>query len=71
MNQTNFDMSHELNGSVFAGKPLRTSKWKANPDLEKMKPELRQIEEQYVLVNRAPHLQTLNIHAFFSQFWSL
>ena len=34
-------------------KPLTHSKRKVNPDLEKMKPELRQMEEQYVYRLRA------------------
>lgn len=48
MNQANFDVSHELDEFLMVEKPLTHSKRKANPDLEKMKPELRQLEEQYV-----------------------
>jgi serine/threonine kinase 32 len=50
MKQANFDVSHELDEFLMVEKPLTHSKRKANPDLEKMKPELRQLEEQYVLV---------------------
>jgi serine/threonine kinase 32 len=48
MKQANFDVSHELDEFLLVDKPLQHSKRKANPDLEKMKPELRQLEEQYV-----------------------
>ncbi|KAH6913280.1 kinase-like domain-containing protein [Coprinopsis sp. MPI-PUGE-AT-0042] len=47
MKQANFDVSHELDEFLMAEKPLQHSKRKANPDLEKMKPELRQLEEQF------------------------
>ncbi len=46
MKQANFDVSHELDEFLMVEKPLTHSKRKANPDLEKMKPELRQLEEQ-------------------------
>jgi serine/threonine kinase 32 len=49
MKQANFDVSHELDEFLMVEKPLTHSKRKANPDLEKMKPELRQLEEQCVL----------------------
>jgi serine/threonine kinase 32 len=48
MKQANFDVSHELDEFLMVEKPLTHSKRKANPDLEKMKPELRQLEEQCV-----------------------
>ena len=48
MKQANFDVSHELDEFLMVDKPLQHSKRKANPDFEKMKPELRQLEEQYV-----------------------
>lgn len=48
MKKANFDVSHELDEFLMVEKPLTHSKRKANPDLEKMKPELRQLEEQYV-----------------------
>jgi len=48
MKQANFDVSHELDEFLMVDKPLTHSKRKANPDLEKMKPELRQLEEQSV-----------------------
>ena len=44
--KANFDVSHELDEFLMVEKPLTHSKRKANPDLEKMKPELRQLEEQ-------------------------
>ena len=49
MKKANFDVSHELDEFLMVEKPLTHSKLKANPDLEKMKPELRQLEEQYVI----------------------
>lgn len=48
MKKANFDVSHELDEFLMVEKPLVHSKRKQNPDLEKMKPELRQLEEQYV-----------------------
>ncbi|PPQ91033.1 hypothetical protein CVT25_013958 [Psilocybe cyanescens] len=51
MKQANFDVSHELDEFLMVEKPLTHSKRKANPDLEKMKPELRQLEEQFTLYN--------------------
>jgi len=69
MKQANFDVAHELDEFLLAEKPLTHTKRKANPDLEKMKPELRQLEEQYVSVNLAPI--NSKIHAFFSQFYCL
>lgn len=53
MKKANFDVSHELDEFLMVEKPLTHSKRKQNPDLEKMKPELRQLEEQYV---PSPHL---------------
>ncbi|KAF5342359.1 hypothetical protein D9611_001757 [Ephemerocybe angulata] len=47
MKQANFDVSHELDEFLMVEKPLTHSKRKVNPDLEKMKPELRQLEEQF------------------------
>ena len=47
MKKANFDVSHELDEFLMVEKPLVHSKRKQNPDLEKMKPELRQLEEQY------------------------
>lgn len=46
MKKANFDVSHELDEFLMAEKPLTHTKRKANPDLEKMKPEIRQLEEQ-------------------------
>lgn len=48
MKKANFDVSHELDEFLMVEKPLTHSKRKQNPDLEKMKPELRQLEEQCV-----------------------
>jgi serine/threonine kinase 32 len=53
MKQANFDVSHELDEFLMVEKPLTHSKRKANPDLEKMKPELRQLEEQFTVYNFA------------------
>ena len=52
MKKANFDVSHELDEFMMVEKPLTHSKRKANPDLEKMKPELREMEEQYVVPQR-------------------
>ncbi|KAF9068355.1 kinase-like domain-containing protein [Rhodocollybia butyracea] len=48
MKQANFDVSHELDEFLMVEKPLTHSKRKANADIEKLKPELRQLEEQYI-----------------------
>ncbi|OSX58724.1 hypothetical protein POSPLADRAFT_1075693 [Postia placenta MAD-698-R-SB12] len=47
ISRANFDVSHELDEFLMVEKPLTHSKRKANQDLEKMKPELRQLEEQF------------------------
>ena len=49
MKKANFDVTHELDEFLMVDKPLTHSKRKANPDLEKMKPELRQLEEQFTV----------------------
>jgi serine/threonine kinase 32 len=49
MKKANFDVSYELDEFMMVEKPLTHSKRKANPDLEKMKPELRQLEEQFTV----------------------
>jgi serine/threonine kinase 32 len=49
MQEANFDISHELDEFLMIEKPLTHTKRKANPDMEKMKPELRQLEEQFTL----------------------
>ncbi|KAF8638316.1 hypothetical protein AX17_002336 [Amanita inopinata Kibby_2008] len=49
MQQANFDVAHELDEFLMAEKPLTHSKRKANPDLEKMRPELRQLEEHFTV----------------------
>ncbi|KAF9007613.1 kinase-like domain-containing protein [Cyathus striatus] len=49
LKQANFDVSHELDEFLMVEKPLTHSKRKANPDLDKMKPELRQLEEQFTV----------------------
>ena len=53
MKKANFDVSHELDEFMMVEKPLTHSKRKANPDLEKMKPELRQLEEQFTVYDFA------------------
>jgi len=40
---------HELDEFLLAEKPLTHTKRKANPDVEKMKPELRQLEEHFTV----------------------
>ncbi|KAF9442104.1 kinase-like protein [Macrolepiota fuliginosa MF-IS2] len=49
MKQANFDVAHELDEFLMVEKPLTHSKRKVNPDLEKMRPELRQLEEQFTV----------------------
>ncbi|KIJ66724.1 hypothetical protein HYDPIDRAFT_85953 [Hydnomerulius pinastri MD-312] len=44
--KANFDVTHELDEFLMVEKPLTHSKRKVNPDLAKLKPELRQLEEQ-------------------------
>jgi serine/threonine kinase 32 len=45
----NFDVIHELDEFLMVEKPLTHSKRKTNPDLNKLKPELRELEEQFTL----------------------
>ncbi|KAF9055499.1 kinase-like protein [Hymenopellis radicata] len=47
MKHANFDVSHELDEFLMVEKPLTHTKRKANSDLDKLKPELRQLEEQF------------------------
>ncbi|KAH7907274.1 kinase-like domain-containing protein [Hygrophoropsis aurantiaca] len=49
MKKANFDVSHELDEFLMVEKPLTHTKRKANPDIAKMKPELRQLEEQFTV----------------------
>ncbi|KAH7928248.1 kinase-like protein [Leucogyrophana mollusca] len=49
MKKANFDVSHELDEFLMVEKPLTHTKRKANPDIAKMKPELRQLEEQFTI----------------------
>lgn len=44
--KANFDVTHELDEFLMVEKPLTHSKRKANPNLNKMKPEFRQLEEE-------------------------
>ncbi|KZT07727.1 kinase-like protein [Laetiporus sulphureus 93-53] len=55
INKANFDVSHELDEFLMVEKPLTHSKRKAHPDLEKMKPELRQLEEQFTVYDFTKH----------------
>ncbi|KAI0067205.1 kinase-like protein [Artomyces pyxidatus] len=48
-NHANFDVTHELDEFLLAEKPLTHQKRKVNPNLEKMKPELRQLEEEFTI----------------------
>ncbi|KAI0346281.1 kinase-like protein [Trametopsis cervina] len=67
MKRANFDVSHELDEFMMVEKPLTHTKRKAHPDLEKMKPELRQLEEQFTIydfsknnrISYYPHNQPL------------
>jgi len=47
MKHANFDVSHELDEFLMVEKPLTHTKRKANIDLDKLKPELRELEERY------------------------
>ncbi|KAG6374315.1 kinase-like domain-containing protein [Boletus reticuloceps] len=47
--RANFDVSHELDEFLMVEKPLTHSKRKANPNLDKMKPEFRQLEEEFTV----------------------
>lgn len=49
MKKANFDVTHELDEFLMVEKPLTHTKRKANPDLAKMKPEVRQLEEQFTV----------------------
>ncbi|KAK7449825.1 hypothetical protein VKT23_013301 [Stygiomarasmius scandens] len=49
MKQANFDVSHELDEFLMVEKPLTHSKRKVNVDLEKLKPEMRELEEQFTV----------------------
>jgi len=49
MKQANFDVTHELDEFLMVEKPLTHTKRKANPDLDKMKPELRHLEEHFTV----------------------
>jgi len=51
MKQANFDITHELDEFLMVEKPLTHSKRKTITDLDKLKPELRQLEEQYVVLS--------------------
>jgi hypothetical protein len=53
MKQANFDVSHELDEFLMVEKPLTHTKRKANADLDKLKPELRHLEEKYVCASAA------------------
>jgi serine/threonine kinase 32 len=44
--RANFDVTHELDEFLMVEKPLTHSKRKANPNLDKMKPAFRQLEEE-------------------------
>jgi len=49
MKKANFDVTHELDEFLMVEKPLTHSKRKVNPDFEKMKPEIREMEEQFTV----------------------
>ncbi|PBK72732.1 kinase-like protein [Armillaria solidipes] len=49
MKHANFDVSHELDEFLMVEKPLTHTKRRANADLDKLKPELRQLEEQFTV----------------------
>jgi serine/threonine kinase 32 len=47
--KANFDVAHELDEFLMVEKPLTHSKRKVNRDVDKLKPELRQLEEQFTV----------------------
>ncbi|KAH0833112.1 kinase-like domain-containing protein [Lanmaoa asiatica] len=47
--RANFDVTHELDEFLMVEKPLTHSKRKVNPNLDKMKPEFRQLEEEFTV----------------------
>lgn len=47
--QLNFDVTHELDEFLMVERPLTHTKRKANTDLDKLKPELRELEERFVV----------------------
>jgi len=49
MKQANFDVAHELDEFLMVEKPLTHTKRKANTDLDKLKPELRHLEEHFTV----------------------
>ncbi|KAL0577360.1 hypothetical protein V5O48_004612 [Marasmius crinis-equi] len=49
LKSANFDVSHELDEFLMVEKPLTHTKRKANADLDKLRPELRQLEEQFTV----------------------
>lgn len=55
MRKANFDISHELDEFLMVEKPLTATKRKQNVDLDKLGPEYRQLEEQYVLSRLIAH----------------
>ena len=70
MKQANFDVSHELDEFLMVEKHLTHTKRKANADLDKLKPEMRQLEEQYVAGHYRSHfllkwrqIHCLRLHA--------
>ncbi|KAJ7158912.1 kinase-like domain-containing protein [Mycena filopes] len=53
MKAANFDVSHELDEFLMVEKPLTHTKRKANADLDKLKPELRELEEKFTVYDFA------------------
>lgn len=47
--RANFDATHELEELLLEENPLKARKRKAGQELENMTPEMRTMEEQYVL----------------------
>ena len=60
MKKANFDVSHELDEFLMVEKPLTHTKRKQHPDLEKMRPELRQLEEQGLIARRSGRVTVLD-----------
>ena len=61
MRKANFDISHELDEFLMVEKPLTATKRKQNVDPSKLKPEFRQLEEEYVFFENLFHLLLISI----------
>ncbi|KIY44126.1 kinase-like protein [Fistulina hepatica ATCC 64428] len=71
MKHANFDVTYELDEFLMVEKPLTHTKRKAHLDLDKLKPEFRQLEEQFTIYDSVrgtrmsyyPHNEPVNAQA--------